>query len=242
MEKREQLYEGKAKVIFATDNPDLLIQYFKDDATAFNGVKKGTITDKGVVNNLVAGKLMTILDAVGIPVHFVRQLNDREQLIRRVEIIPVEVVIRNVVAGSMARRLGLDEGQQLPRPILEFYYKADALDDPLVIRDHVLVFGWATEDELHWIETTCRRINDVLIAFFANIGIRLVDYKLEFGRLHGEVGKVVLADEISPDTCRLWDLTTGEKLDKDRFRRDLGGVVEAYQEVARRMGVTSKTS
>ncbi|MBF0270553.1 MAG: phosphoribosylaminoimidazolesuccinocarboxamide synthase [Magnetococcales bacterium] len=237
MEKRDRLYEGKAKVIFATEDPNLYVQYFKDDATAFNGVKKGTITDKGAVNNLVASKLMTILEAVGIPVHFVKRLNAREQLIRKVEIIPVEVVIRNVVAGSMAKRLGLPEGQALPRPILEFYYKADALDDPLVIRDHVLVFGWASEAELAWIEQTCLRINDVLIGFFANIGIRLVDYKLEFGRLASQPGQVVLADEISPDTCRLWDLVTGEKLDKDRFRRDLGGVVEAYREVARRMGL-----
>ncbi|MBF0340652.1 MAG: phosphoribosylaminoimidazolesuccinocarboxamide synthase [Magnetococcales bacterium] len=237
MEKREHLYEGKAKVMFATDDPNLYIQYFKDDATAFNGVKKGTITEKGVVNNLVASKLMTILEAVGIPVHLVRRLNDREQLVRKVQIIPVEVVIRNVAAGSMSRRLGIPEGQPLSRPVIEYYYKADSLDDPLIVRDHALVFGWATEAELAWIESTCLRINDVLIGFFANIGIRLVDYKLEFGRLAEDPGKVVLADEISPDTCRLWDWTTGEKLDKDRFRRDLGGVVEAYREVARRMGL-----
>ncbi|MBF0165911.1 MAG: phosphoribosylaminoimidazolesuccinocarboxamide synthase, partial [Magnetococcales bacterium] len=220
MEKLEKLYEGKAKVIFATDDPNLFIQYFKDDATAFNGVKKGTIADKGVINNLVTSKLMTIIDAVGIPTHFVKRLNDREQLIRKVSIIPIEVVVRNVAAGSMSKRLGVPEGQQLPRPVLEFYYKADALDDPLIIRDHALVFGWATEAELAWIEASCKRINDVLIGFFANIGIRLVDYKLEFGRLASNPSQVVLADEISPDTCRLWDFVTNEKLDKDRFRRD----------------------
>ncbi|GAB0057713.1 Phosphoribosylaminoimidazole-succinocarboxamide synthase [Candidatus Magnetaquicoccaceae bacterium FCR-1] len=241
MEKREKLYEGKAKAIFATDDPNHFIQYFKDDATAFNGVKKGTIADKGVINNLVTSKLMTILDAVGIPTHFVQRLNDREQLIRKVSIIPIEVVVRNVAAGSMSKRLGVPEGQQLPRPVLEFYYKADALDDPLIIRDHALVFGWATEAELAWIEAAVKRINDVLIGFFANIGIRLVDYKLEFGRLASDPSQVVLADEISPDTCRLWDFVTNEKLDKDRFRRDLGGVVEAYQEVARRMGVSGES-
>ncbi|MEO5344924.1 MAG: phosphoribosylaminoimidazolesuccinocarboxamide synthase [Magnetococcus sp. YQC-9] len=238
MEKREKLYEGKAKVIFSTDDPNLYIQYFKDDATAFNGVKKGTITDKGVVNNLVASKLMGIIEAVGIPTHFVERINDREQVVRKVAIIPLEVVVRNVAAGSMSRRLGVPEGQALPRPVLEYYYKADALDDPLIIRDHALVFGWATEAELAWIEASVKRINDVLIGFFANIGIRLIDYKLEFGRLAANPSQVVLADEISPDTCRLWDVKTNEKLDKDRFRRDLGGVVEAYQEVARRMGVS----
>ncbi len=237
MEKRDRLYEGKAKAVFATDDPHLLIQYFKDDATAFNGVKRGSITDKGVVNNLVASRLMTILDAVGIPVHFVKTINHREQLIHKVQIIPVEVVVRNVVAGSMAKRLGLEEGTRLPRPVVEFYYKSDALDDPLIIRDHALVFGWATEVELDWIMAQCARINDILLAFFANIHIRLVDYKLEFGRLARDPQKLVLADEISPDTCRLWDMTTGEKLDKDRFRRDLGGVTEAYREVARRMGL-----
>lgn len=237
METGDRLYEGKAKVIFATDDPNLLIQYFKDDATAFNGLKKGTIADKGVINNLVAARLMTIIEAVGIPVHFVKWLSPREQLIRKVSIIPVEVVIRNVVAGSMAKRLGRPEGEKLPRPVVEFYYKADALDDPLITRDHALVFGWATEAELDWIEASCLRINDVLVGFFANIGVRLVDYKLEFGRLAENPQQVVLADEISPDTCRLWDMTTGEKLDKDRFRRDMGGVVEAYREVARRMGL-----
>ncbi|MBF0438385.1 MAG: phosphoribosylaminoimidazolesuccinocarboxamide synthase [Magnetococcales bacterium] len=237
MEKRDRLYEGKAKAVFATDDPNLLIQYFKDDATAFNGVKRGTITEKGVVNNMVASRLMTIIEAVGIPVHFIKRLNAREQLIRKVAIIPVEVVVRNVVAGSMAKRLGRQEGEPLPRPVIEFYYKTDALDDPLITRDHAMVFGWATEAELDWIMAACLRINDVLVGFFANIGVRLVDYKLEFGRLAENPQQVVLADEISPDTCRLWDMVTGEKLDKDRFRRDMGGVVEAYQEVARRMGL-----
>lgn len=237
METRDRLYEGKAKVLFATDDPNLLVQYFKDDATAFNGVKKGSITDKGVINNLVTSRLMTLLETVGIPVHFVKQLNGREQLVRKVTIIPVEVVVRNVVAGSMAKRLGRPEGESLPRPVVEFYYKSDPLDDPLITRDHALVFGWASEAELDWIMTACLRINDVLTGFFAAIGVRLVDYKLEFGRLAENPSQVVLADEISPDTCRLWDITTGEKLDKDRFRRDLGGVTEAYREVARRMGL-----
>ncbi|MEO5330918.1 MAG: phosphoribosylaminoimidazolesuccinocarboxamide synthase [Magnetococcus sp. YQC-5] len=237
METRDRLYEGKAKVLFATDDPNLLVQYFKDDATAFNGVKKGSITDKGVINNLVTSRLMTLLETVGIPVHFVKQLNGREQLVRKVEIIPVEVVVRNVVAGSMAKRLGRPEGESLPRPVVEFYYKSDPLDDPLITRDHALVFGWASEAELDWIMTACLRINDVLTGFFAAIGVCLVDYKLEFGRLAENPSQVVLADEISPDTCRLWDITTGEKLDKDRFRRDLGGVTEAYREVARRMGL-----
>ncbi|MBF0368624.1 MAG: phosphoribosylaminoimidazolesuccinocarboxamide synthase [Magnetococcales bacterium] len=235
MEKLEKLYEGKAKAVFATSNPDQVIQYFKDDATAFNAKKKGTISDKGVVNNLIASHLMTLLGVVGIPTHFIERLDAREQLVSRVEIIPTEVVVRNRVAGSMAKRLGREEGEVLSRPVVEFYLKSDELDDPLITLDHIDVFGWATEGEVEEIVELTHRINDILLGFFANIGIHLVDYKLEYGRLSD--GRVVLADEISPDTCRLWDMKTGKKLDKDRFRRDLGGVEEAYQEVAARMGL-----
>ncbi|MBF0144216.1 MAG: phosphoribosylaminoimidazolesuccinocarboxamide synthase [Magnetococcales bacterium] len=238
MEKREKMYEGKAKVLFATDDEHQVIQYFKDDATAFNGVKRGSIEDKGVVNNLVSSRLMEILGLVGIPTHFISRLNEREQLVRRVDIVPLEVVVRNVVAGSMAKRLGREEGEPLVRPVVELYYKADKLDDPLVTLDHVEVFGWADDHEMSTIIELAHRINDILLGFFANIGIRLVDYKLEFGRLIQSPHTLVLADEISPDSCRLWDMKTGEKLDKDRFRRDLGGVAEAYREVARRMGLS----
>ncbi|MBF0426125.1 MAG: phosphoribosylaminoimidazolesuccinocarboxamide synthase [Magnetococcales bacterium] len=237
MEKREKLYEGKAKALFATDDPNLVIQYFKDDATAFNGEKRGTITDKGVVNNMVSSRLFGILGTVGIPTHLVRQLGPRDQLVQRVEIVPVEVVVRNRAAGSMAKRLGREEGEILPRPVVEFYYKSDALGDPLITRDHIDVFGWATKEEVTAMVSMSRRINDALLAYFAALNVHLVDYKLEFGRPTSGVRGLILADEISPDTCRLWDMTTGKKLDKDRFRRDLGGVEEAYQEVARRMGL-----
>jgi phosphoribosylaminoimidazole-succinocarboxamide synthase len=238
MEKREKLYEGKAKVLFATDRSDLVIQYFKDDATAFNGEKKGTITDKGVINNRMSSHLMQLLQVVGLPTHFVQQLNEREQLVRRVEIVPLEVVVRNVAAGSLVRRLGRSEGERLERPLLEFYYKSDALGDPLVTMDHIELFGWADDEEIERIIEMTHRINDVLVGFFANIRIRLVDYKLEFGRvMDGEESGIVLADEISPDTCRLWDMESNQKLDKDRFRLDMGGVAEAYQEVSRRMGL-----
>ncbi|MBF0612138.1 MAG: phosphoribosylaminoimidazolesuccinocarboxamide synthase [Magnetococcales bacterium] len=237
MKKGKQLYEGKAKVLFATSNPKQVIQYFKDDATAFNGEKKGTISDKGVVNNMVSSKLMNILGAVGIPTHFIQQLSEREQLVHKVEIIPLEVVVRNRVAGSLAKRLGRPEGEKLDRPLLEYYYKSDALGDPLITEDHALLFNWATMDDLDWIAEHTLRINDVLLGYFASLNISLIDYKLEFGRPVKEPDTLVLADEISPDTCRLWDMTTGQKLDKDRFRQDLGGVEEAYHEVARRMGL-----
>ncbi|MBF0175284.1 MAG: phosphoribosylaminoimidazolesuccinocarboxamide synthase [Magnetococcales bacterium] len=237
MEKRDKLYEGKAKVLFATDDPDLVIQYFKDDATAFNGEKRGTIVDKGVVNNMVSSRLFTILGAVGIPTHLVRQLTPREQLVQRVEIVPVEVVVRNRAAGSMAKRLGREEGERLSRPVVEFYLKSDALGDPLITLDHIEIFDWATEEEMEAIVEMSHRINDALLAYFASINITLVDYKLEFGRPTSGHHPLILADEISPDTCRLWDTATGKKLDKDRFRRDLGGVEEAYQEIARRMGL-----
>ncbi|HAT48757.1 MAG: phosphoribosylaminoimidazolesuccinocarboxamide synthase [Nitrospirae bacterium] len=242
MKNREKLYEGKAKVLFATDDPHVLIQYFKDDATAFNGVKKGAIHDKGVINNRITERLMTVLEAVGIPVHFLERISEREQKIRRVDIVPIELVVRNRVAGSMAKRLGREEGEILPRPVVEFYYKSDPLDDPLITLDHIEVFGWASAAEVAWIQQTALRINDVLRGYFASIGIHLIDYKLEFGRLSEDPRKLVLADEISPDTCRLWDMKTGRKLDKDRFRRDLGEVSEAYHEVAFRMGLFTTSS
>ncbi|MBF0308411.1 MAG: phosphoribosylaminoimidazolesuccinocarboxamide synthase [Magnetococcales bacterium] len=237
MQKREKLYEGKAKVLFATDDPHRVIQYFKDDATAFNGEKRGSIADKGVANNLIASRLMTVIEAVGIPTHFVQRLDARDQLVRRVRILPVEVVVRNRVAGSLAKRLGREEGESLARPLVEFYYKSDELGDPLILREHAEAFGWATPAQLDRLLEMTRRINDILRGFFANIGIQLVDYKLEFGVPSDGSHELVLADEISPDTCRLWDMETGMKLDKDRFRRDLGGVAEAYQEVLRRMGL-----
>ncbi|MBF0455444.1 MAG: phosphoribosylaminoimidazolesuccinocarboxamide synthase [Magnetococcales bacterium] len=238
MEKRDQLYEGKAKVLFSTDDENKLIQYFKDDATAFNGVKKGQITDKGVLNNLISARLMGLLEVVGIPVHFIERLSEREQLVRRVEIVPVEVVVRNRAAGSMSKRLGIKEGTILPRPVVEFYLKSDELDDPLITLDHIEVFNWASHDEVDQMIEMSHRVNDVLLGYYANIGIHLIDYKLEFGRLSNDPDTLVLADEISPDSCRLWDMKTGKKLDKDRFRRDLGNVEEAYQEVVDRMGLS----
>lgn len=238
MARRRQIYEGKAKILYEGPEPGTLIQYFKDDATAFNAQKKGTINGKGVLNNRISEHVFTLLGSIGIPTHFIRRLNMREQLIRQVEIVPIEVVVRNVVAGSLAKRLGIEEGQQLPRTIVEYYYKDDALGDPMVTDEHILAFGWAAQEELHDMADMAIRVNDFLTGLFAGIGIRLVDFKLEFGRIwDNEYSRIILADEISPDGCRLWDVTTGEKLDKDRFRRDLGGEVEAYQEVARRLGL-----
>ena len=238
MAKRRQIYEGKAKVLFEGPEPGTLVQYFKDDATAFNNQKKGVITGKGVLNNRISEYLMTRLGEIGIPTHFVRRLNMREQLVREVEIIPVEVVIRNVVAGSLAKRFGMAEGTALPRSIVEFCYKSDELGDPLVSEEHITAFGWAAPSDLDEIVAMSIRINDFLTGLFLGIGLKLVDFKLEFGRLwEDEQMRIVLADEISPDSCRLWDVKTNEKMDKDRFRRDLGGVEEAYQEVARRLGI-----
>lgn len=238
MTRRKQIYEGKAKVLFEGPEPGTIVQYFKDDATAFNNQKRGTITGKGVLNNRISEFLMTRIADIGVPTHFVRRLNMREQLVRAVEIIPLEVVVRNVVAGSLAKRLGMEEGTPLARSIIEYYFKNDALGDPMVSEEHITAFSWATTHELDEIMQMALRINDFLSGLFVGIGIRLVDFKLEFGRLYdkGE-GRLVLADEISPDNCRLWDSKTNEKLDKDRFRRDLGRVEEAYQEVARRLGI-----
>jgi phosphoribosylaminoimidazole-succinocarboxamide synthase len=222
MSRRRQIYEGKAKILFEGPEPGTLIQYFKDDATAFNAQKKGTITGKGVLNNRISEYLMTKLNEIGVPTHFVRRLNMREQLIREVEIIPVEVVIRNVAAGSLSKRLGIEEGTVLPRSIVEYYYKNDKLGDPMVSEEHITAFGWATTQDIDDILQLSLRVNDFLSGLFLGIGIKM---------------RIVLADEISPDNCRLWDARTNEKMDKDRFRQDLGKVEEAYQEVARRLGI-----
>ncbi|GAA0590641.1 phosphoribosylaminoimidazolesuccinocarboxamide synthase [Caenispirillum bisanense] len=233
------IYEGKAKVLFEGPEPGTLVQYFKDDATAFNNKKKGTITGKGVLNNRISEYLMNRLNEIGVPTHFIRRLNMREQLVREVEIVPIEVVIRNIAAGSIATRFGIAEGTPLPRSIVEYYYKNDELNDPMVSEEHITAFGWATIQELDEIIALSLRVNDYLSGLFLGIGIKLVDFKLEFGRLWHENGdmQIVLADEISPDNCRLWDAKTNEKLDKDRFRRDMGNVEGAYQEVARRLGI-----
>ena len=238
MPRRRQIYEGKAKVLFEGPEPGTVVQYFKDDATAFNNRKKGVITGKGVLNNRISEYLMVRLQEIGIPTHFIKRLNMREQLVREVEIIPVEVVIRNVVAGSLAKRLGMEEGTPLPRSIVEFYLKNDDLNDPMITEEHITAFGWASHQELDEIVNMSLRINDFLSGLFLGIGIRLIDFKLEFGRWYNDDEvRLVLADEISPDSCRLWDSKTNEKMDKDRFRRDLGKVEEAYQEVARRLGI-----
>lgn len=238
MTRRRQLYEGKAKVVFEGPEPGTIVQYFKDDATAFNAKKRGTITGKGVINNRISEFLMTRIEEIGIPTHFIRRLNMREQLVREVEIIPVEVVVRNVAAGSFSERFGMAEGTALPRSIVEFYYKSDELNDPMVTEEHVTAFNWATTSEIDEVINMSLRINDFLTGLFLGVGIRLVDFKLEFGRYYEEENvRIILADEITPDCCRFWDLRTNEKLDKDRFRRDLGGVEEAYQEVARRLGI-----
>ena len=242
MSRRKQIYEGKAKVLFQGPQPGTIVQYFKDDATAFNNQKKGTITGKGVLNNRISELLMTRIAEIGIPTHFIKRLNMREQLVREVEIIPVEVVIRNIAAGTLSKRLGIEEGTPLPRSILEYYLKNDELGDPIISEEHVTAFNWATHRELDEIVNMSLRINDFMTGLFQGIGIRLVDFKLEYGRWYdGEEMRVVLADEISPDSCRLWDLETDEKMDKDRFRRDMGKVEEAYQEVARRLGITPES-
>jgi len=238
MNRRRRIYEGKGKVLYEGPEPGTLVQYFKDDTHALKNTKKATIEGKGVLNNRISEFIMTRLNDIGVPTHFLRRLNMREQLVREVEIIPVQLVVRNVAAGSLTERLGIPEGTQLPRSIVEFYFKSDDLKDPLVSEEHITAFGWATPQDIDDMLALSLRVNDFLSGLFLGVGIRLVDFKLEFGRLYdNEMVKVVLADEISPDNCRLWDLETNEKLDKDRFRRDLGGVTEAYQEVARRLGI-----
>ncbi|MEQ8639605.1 MAG: phosphoribosylaminoimidazolesuccinocarboxamide synthase [Alphaproteobacteria bacterium] len=238
MARRRKIYEGKAKILYEGPEPGTIVQYFKDDATAFNNKKRGIITGKGVLNNRISEHLMTKLGEIGIPTHLVRRLNMREQLVKEVEIIPVEVIVRNVAAGSLAKRFGIAEGTALPRSIVEYTYKSDELDDPMVSEEHITAFGWAAPQDMDDILSLVLRINDFLTGLFLGVGLRLIDFKVEFGRLYeNEEVRVVLADEITPDSCRLWDLETNEKLDKDRFRRDLGKVEEAYQEIARRLGI-----
>ena len=238
MSRRNKLYEGKAKVLFEGPEPGTIIQYFKDDATAFNAEKTGTLAGKGVINNIISEHIFKALSDIGIPNHFIERLSMREQLIKAVEIIPVEVIVRNIAAGSLSKRLGIEEGTILPNPLVEFCYKSDEFGDPVIAEDHILTFGWADEHEIDELSHYALRINDFLSGLFAAIGIKLVDFKLEFGRHYvGDECTTILADEISPDGCRLWDMKTGEKMDKDRFRRDLGGEMEAYQEVARRLGI-----
>jgi phosphoribosylaminoimidazole-succinocarboxamide synthase len=233
VEARDLLYEGKAKRLYATDDPDLLIQYFKDDATAFNAKKRGTIVEKGVLNNAISEVFFRLLEREGVPTHFVRRLDDRRMLVKRLAIVPVEVVVRNVVAGSLAKRLGMEEGRPLPRPIVELYYKSDPLDDPMINEWHVVVLGMATKAELDRMVELAERVNAILTPFLAARDVVLVDMKLELGRHHGAI---LVGDEICPDTCRFWDRGSGERMDKDRFRRDLGGVEDAYREIARRVG------
>jgi phosphoribosylaminoimidazole-succinocarboxamide synthase len=232
MEKRDLIYEGKAKKLYTTDDPDLLIQYFKDDATAFNAKKRGTIEEKGILNNRMSEIFFGLVEKEGVRTHFVKRLSDREMLVKRLEIVPVETVVRNLVAGSLAKRLGLEEGRELRRPIVEYYYKSDALDDPMIIEDHIVEFGFATEAELAKIRALALQVNDVVRRFLDARGVLLVDAKFEFGRHKGEI---LLGDEICPDTCRFWDKVTREKLDKDRFRRDLGNVEGAYREMMARV-------
>ena len=236
--KRTRIYEGKAKILYEGPEPGTVVVHFKDDATAFNAEKKAVIEGKGVLNQRISEYLFTKINEMGLPTHFIRSLNMREQLVREVEIIPLEVVVRNVAAGSISKRLGIEEGKPLPRSIIELYYKNDKLGDPMVTEEHVTAFGWATPQEMDDIVHMSVRINDFLSGLFLGIGIRLVDFKLEFGRYYeNDMMRVVLADEISPDNCRLWDMKTNDRLDKDRFRRDMGGLVEAYQEVAKRLGI-----
>ncbi len=239
MKKGKKLYEGKAKIIFASTDKNLVIQHFKDDATAFNNQKKANIEGKGILNNRISEHILSALKDIGIQNHLVKRLNMREQLIDFVEIIPIEFVVRNIVTGSLTKRLNIEDGTILNKPLIEYYYKNDELGDPLITREHIDAFGWATSHELDLISKQCLRVNDFLQGMFRSINIKLIDFKLEFGKRKSD-GKIILADEISPDTCRLWDADTDKKLDKDRFRKDLGNIVEAYQEVARRLGILNE--
>ena len=233
MQKLEQIYEGKAKKVYKTDDPELYIVDYKDDATAFNGLKKGTIAGKGIINNQMSNRLMQMIEQKGVPTHFVRELSERETLVKKVSIVPLEVIVRNIAAGSFSKRYGVDEGMVFEEPVIEFSYKNDALGDPLLNTDHALALKVATRAEIDTIKSYALKVNSILKAFWAECGVTLVDFKLEFGKTTD--GSIILADEISPDTCRLWDSATGEKLDKDRFRRDLGGVKEAYAEIMKRL-------
>jgi phosphoribosylaminoimidazole-succinocarboxamide synthase len=238
MARRKKIYEGKAKILYEGPEPGTFVQYFKDDTTAGDGAKKATIEGKGVLNNRLSEFFMSGLNQIGVPTHFIKRLNMREQLIRQVEIIPLEVVVRNVAAGSISKRLGLQEGTALPRPIVEYYLKDDALHDPMVSEEHILAFGWASHQDLDDMVALALRVNDFLSGLMLGVGIKLVDFKIEVGRLwEGDFMRLIVADEISPDSCRLWDIATGRKLDKDVFRRDLGDLADAYTEVAKRLGV-----
>jgi phosphoribosylaminoimidazole-succinocarboxamide synthase len=239
--RRRRIYEGKGKILYEGPEPGTLVQFFKDDATAFNKKKHEVVDGKGVLNNRISEHIFNQLNKMGIPTHFIRRLNMREQLIREVEMIPLEVVVRNVAAGELSTRLGIEEGLVLPRSIIEFYFKSDALEDPMVSEEHITAFGWASPQELDDIMALAIRINDFLSGLFLGVGIQLVDFKVECGRLYeGDMMRIILADEISPDSCRLWDIETKERLDRDRFRKDLGGLLDAYQEVARRLGIINE--
>ncbi|MEQ6203299.1 phosphoribosylaminoimidazolesuccinocarboxamide synthase [Sulfitobacter sp. HNIBRBA2951] len=243
MARRKKIYEGKAKILYEGPEPGTIVQYFKDDATAFNAEKKAVIDGKGVLNNRLSEYFMTGLNQIGVPTHFIKRLNMREQLVRQVEIVPLEVIVRNYAAGSIAKRLGLEEGTQLPRPVVEYSYKDDALGDPLVSEEHIAAFGWASQQDMDDILSLALRVNDFMSGVMYGVGIKLVDFKIEVGRVFdGDFQRLIVADEISPDSCRLWDIETGEKLDKDVFRRDLGSLTDAYTEVAKRLGVMPKSS
>ena len=243
MARRKKIYEGKAKILYEGPEPGTIVQYFKDDATAFNAQKKAVIEGKGVLNNRLSEFFMTGLGQIGVPTHFLKRLNMREQLVRSVEIIPLEVIVRNYAAGTMAQRLGMEEGTQLPRPVVEYCLKDDKLGDPLVTEEHIAAFGWATQQDMDDILSLALRVNDFLSGIMYGVGIKLVDFKIEVGRVYdGDFQRLVVADEISPDSCRLWDIETGKKLDKDVFRRDLGNLADAYTEVAQRLGVMPKNA
>ncbi|WP_412506634.1 phosphoribosylaminoimidazolesuccinocarboxamide synthase [Roseovarius sp. SYSU LYC5161] len=243
MARRKKIYDGKAKTLYEGPEPGTVVQYFKDDATAFNAEKSDVIEGKGVLNNMLSEYFMTGLNNVGVPTHFLRRINMREQLVRACEIVPLEVIVRNYAAGSMSQRLGIDEGTQLPRPIVEYCLKDDKLGDPLVTEEHIAAFGWASQQDMDDILSLALRVNDFMSGVMYGVGIRLVDFKIEIGRVYdGDFQRLIVADEISPDSCRLWDIKTGQKLDKDVFRRDLGSLTDAYSEVARRLGVMPKAS
>ena len=243
MKRGKKLYEGKAKILYAAPEKGTAIQHFKDHATAFNNLKKSTIEGKGILNNRISEHILSSLNQIGIETHLIKRINMREQLIKLVEIIPIEFVIRNIATGSLTKRLKIEDGTVLDKPLIEFFYKNDELNDPMIAREHIYAFEWATAEEIEFIVNQCLRINDFLQGMFKGVGIKLVDFKLEFGRLiQNEKKKIIVADEISPDTCRLWDVTSEEKLDKDRFRKDLGNIIQAYQEVARRLGIMHEES
>ncbi len=245
MNKGKKLYEGKAKIIYETNDKDLIIQHFKDDATAFNNLKKAKVEGKGVLNNRISEHLLSNLSQCGIKTHFVKRLNMREQLVKKVDVFPIEFILRNIATGSLSKRLGIPEGTVLENPLLEYCLKDDELSDPIISKEHIYTFGWATEKEIKKIDKITLRINDLLLGMFRGIGIKLVDFKIEYGKIwnkNKDSKEIILADEISPDTCRLWDFKTEKKLDKDRFRKDLGNIIEGYQEVARRLGILPEQS